>query len=82
MNIAQTTIMSSTNLPQSNTLTTRHLNRVFDKTVATYKFYITENKEGWRTEKCDKNCKSKEIHRLKIIIKFSVSSPLFQLFSR
>ena len=57
MNIAQTTIMSSTNLPQSNTLTTRHLNKVFDKTVATYKYYITENKEGWRTEKCDKNCK-------------------------
>ena len=31
--------MLSTNLPQSNTLTTRHLNRVFDKTVATYKYY-------------------------------------------
>ena len=27
------------NIPQSNTLTTRHLNRVFDKTVATYKYY-------------------------------------------
>ena len=26
-------------IPQSNTLTTRHLNRVFDKTVATYKYY-------------------------------------------
>lgn len=26
-------------LPQSQTLNTRHLNRVFDKTVATYKFY-------------------------------------------
>ena len=25
--------------PQSNTLTTKHLNRVFDKTVATYKYY-------------------------------------------
>ena len=31
--------MLSTNLPQSNTFTTRHLNRVFDKTVATYKYY-------------------------------------------
>lgn len=27
------------NIPQSNTLSTRHLNRVFDKTVATYKYY-------------------------------------------
>lgn len=27
------------NIPQSNILTTRHLNRVFDKTVATYKYY-------------------------------------------
>lgn len=27
------------NIPQSHTLTTRHLNRVFDKTVATYKYY-------------------------------------------
>lgn len=26
-------------LPQSHTLTTRHLNRVFDNTVATYKYY-------------------------------------------
>lgn len=26
-------------IPQSNILTTRHLNRVFDKTVATYKYY-------------------------------------------
>lgn len=26
-------------IPQSQILTTRHLNRVFDKTVATYKFY-------------------------------------------
>lgn len=26
-------------IPQSQTLTTRHLNRVFDKTVATYKYY-------------------------------------------
>ena len=26
-------------IPQSNTLTTRQLNRVFDKTVATYKYY-------------------------------------------
>lgn len=26
-------------LPQSNILTTKHLNRVFDKTVATYKYY-------------------------------------------
>lgn len=25
-------------IPQSNTLTTRHLNLVFDKTVATYKY--------------------------------------------
>ena len=27
------------NIPQSNILTTRYLNRVFDKTVATYKYY-------------------------------------------
>lgn len=27
------------NIPHSNSLTTRHLNRVFDKTVATYKYY-------------------------------------------
>ena len=26
-------------IPQSHILTTRHLNRVFDKTVATYKYY-------------------------------------------
>ena len=26
-------------IPQSQILTTRHLNRVFDKTVATYKYY-------------------------------------------
>ena len=26
-------------LPQSNILTTKYLNRVFDKTVATYKYY-------------------------------------------
>ena len=26
-------------IPQSHTLTTRHLNRVFDNTVATYKYY-------------------------------------------
>ena len=26
-------------IPQSTTLTTRHLNRIFDKTVATYKYY-------------------------------------------
>lgn len=26
-------------IPQSNILTTKYLNRVFDKTVATYKFY-------------------------------------------
>lgn len=26
-------------IPQSNILTTRYLNRVFDKTVATYKYY-------------------------------------------
>ncbi len=27
------------NIPQSYTLTTRYLNRVFDKTVAMYKYY-------------------------------------------
>lgn len=26
-------------IPQSHILTTRYLNRVFDKTVATYKYY-------------------------------------------
>ena len=31
--------MLSTYLPSSETLNTRHLNRVFDKTVATYKYY-------------------------------------------
>lgn len=31
--------MQNSYLPQSANLTTRHLNRVFDKTVATYKYY-------------------------------------------
>ncbi len=31
--------MCNMQIPQSNVLTTRHLNRVFDKTVATYKYY-------------------------------------------
>lgn len=31
--------MNFMQIPQSNILTTRHLNRVFDKTVATYKYY-------------------------------------------